>query len=287
MVTSLDRLEDMNLLSNKELTSPSTSPDHKPKPTGTAPFSCIELDRFCQKCAYNLRTLPIHRDERTGIPLVRCTECGEFQSANDAATVYRPWFHRLTSFVLVAWIIGLIVVLFWLCVAQVAMNMVTLEEQTIRAGTSIRRIGNTTIRTVRGSGPLVVWTDMPHQEYFVAATTSASFAFAFAVGLIAAVACPHWRRSAYAAFVLTTPLLIGGIATFIWRHEAAHLLGWAAPFIAAHTGAQMLGGLAGIRFGRPLARMAVLVFVPPSLRPRLAYLWMADGKTLRTGLAVA
>ena len=57
--------------------------------TRAAPVACIDLDRFCEGCAYNLRTLPVYRDERTGIPVVRCPECGRFQSANDASTVAR------------------------------------------------------------------------------------------------------------------------------------------------------------------------------------------------------
>lgn len=42
-----------------------------------APTACIELDRFCEECSYNLRTLAVTPDPRTGIPVVRCTECGK------------------------------------------------------------------------------------------------------------------------------------------------------------------------------------------------------------------
>jgi hypothetical protein len=42
----------------------------------------------------------------------------------------------------------------------------------------------------------------------------------------------------------------------------------------------MLGACMGITFGRTIARTAVRIFIPPSLRPRLAYLWIVDGKTL-------
>lgn len=68
------------------------------------PLACVESDRFCAGCGYNLRTLPVHRDYRTKILLVRCTECGQYQPANDLATVTRPWLHRLSAFFLVLWI---------------------------------------------------------------------------------------------------------------------------------------------------------------------------------------
>ena len=59
------------------------------------PLACVESDRFCARCGYNLRTLPIPRDGRTKILLVRCTECGHYQPANDSAAVTRPWLAYL------------------------------------------------------------------------------------------------------------------------------------------------------------------------------------------------
>jgi hypothetical protein len=244
------------------------------------PIACMELDRFCEHCAYNLRTLPVFCDERTGIPIVRCTECGKFQSANDTATIYRPWLHRLTSLVLGGWVIVMIAIFFWLCVAETAITCVTLEELTIRSGTQIQRFGSTTIQTVRGSGPLEVWTDMPDHDKFIAAILTGSTSVAFVFGLLMVVVMAHWRKLAYYAVALSVPLLVACIAVIIWREEAPHLLGWSLTYIAAHAGANILGASLGVTFGRPIARLAVRIFIPPTLRPRLAYLWIADGKTL-------
>lgn len=254
----------------------------RPTRTGASgePIACMELDRFCERCAYNLRTLPIFRDERIGIPIVRCTECGKFQSANDTATIFRPWLHRLTSLVLGAWVIITIMIFFWLCVAEAAITYVTLDELTVRAGTQIQRIGGTTIRTVRGSGPLEVWTDMPDFGKFMAAILTASAGVAFVVGLLTVVVMAHWRKVAYYVVALAVPLLVACIVTMLWRAEAPHLLGWSLTYIAAHAGANMLGACLGVTFGRPIARTAVRIFIPPTLRPRLAYLWIADGKAL-------
>lgn len=244
------------------------------------PIACIELDRFCEQCAYNLRTLPVYREERTGIPIVRCPECGRHQSANDTATALRPWLHRMTSLAIGVWILTMIAAFFWLGVAEAAMSYATLDELTVRQGTKVQRIGTTTIYTSRGTGPLEVLSNMPDYMLFASVVLATSVALGFVVGLLAAVLCPHWRRFAGAALALAMPLVAGGIIAMTWHYEAPHLLGWGMSYIAAHAGVQVFGGLLGIIFGRPVARTIVRVFLPPSVRPRLAYLWLADGKAL-------
>jgi len=250
------------------------------EPSPAAPVACIELDRFCEQCTYNLRTLPVHREERTGIPIVRCPECGRYQSANDAATALRPWLHRMTSLVIGVWVLTMIATFLWLGVAEGAMSYSTLDELTHRAGTQIQRIGTMTIRTGSGSGPLQVWEDIPDFALFMSAMLVGSVAIAFVIGLLAAVLFPHWRRGAGAAFVLAMPLLAGIIIAMTWNYEAPHLFEWGLSYIGAHAGVQLFGGLLGIIFGRPVARVIVRIFLPPSARPRLAYLWLTDGKAL-------
>jgi hypothetical protein len=103
---------------------------------------------------------------------------------------------------------------------------------------------------------------------------------AFSCGLFAVVALPHWRRVAYVGVMLAMPIVVGCLVAIGWAHDAPHLLDWGLPYVGAHAGLQLLGGVAGVIFGRPLARLAVHIFLPPSVRPRLAYLWLADGKPL-------
>ncbi len=244
-----------------------------------APVACIDLDRFCGNCGYNLRTLPVCRDERTGIPVVRCTECGRFQSANDASTALRPWLDRLTLFVLGIWVLLLVAVFANLCLAEGAVSYANLDELTRHTGSNIQRIGNTTIRySVDTSATLEVYTEFPEYEFFIAAIVLGSFMIAFTCGMFAVIAMPHWPRAAYAGVMLAMPVIAGVVVAVMWKYEAPHLLLWGMPYIAAHAGAQLVGGLAGITFGRPLGRLAVRIFLPPSVRPRLAFLWLADGK---------
>ncbi len=247
--------------------------------TQAAPSACIELDRFCGNCGYNLRTLPVYHDDRTGIPVVRCTECGRFQSANDASTASRPWLDRLTLLALGLWVLSIAAVFANLCLAEGAMSYANLDELTEHAGSNVRRIGNLTVRDwVDHSTPLEVNTEYPAYEFFIAAMLFGSFMIAFTCGMFAVIAVPHWRVAVYAALVVAMPVVAGGVVAAVWKYETPHLFLWGIRFITAHAGTQLLGGLAGIAFGRRLARLAVHVFLPPSVRPRLAYLWLADGK---------
>jgi hypothetical protein len=247
--------------------------------TRAAPVACIELDRFCEHCGYNLRTLPVYRETRTGIPVVRCTECGRFQSANDTSTALRPWLHRATSVLLITWMLAIVAGFFFLGLAEGATSYATLDELTIRGGSESRRVGTTTIYTWTGNyGPLEVKADFPEYKLFVTLILTGSFMIAFSCGLFAVVVLPHWRRVAYVGLMLAMPIVVGCLVAIAWAHDAPHLFDWGLPYVGAHTGLQLLGGVVGVIFGRPLARLAVHIFLPPSVRPRLAYLWLADGK---------
>ena len=240
----------------------------------------IDLDRFCEGCAYNLRTMPVHRDPRTGIPVVRCPECGRFQAANDTSTALRPWLRRLTALLLGLWILTLVAGYVSLGVAEGAVSYMTLEELTVRGGYTTQTIGNTTVRTWRGFGPLEIDTGYEPYRLFVSTVLLGSFAVAFACGMFLVVLFPHWRRVAYVAVVLGTPQVAGALIAVAWHQQAPHLFAWGLPYVAAHAGVQTLGGMMGVAFGRPLARLGVRILLPPSVRPRLAYLWLVDGKAL-------
>ena len=263
----------------KETAQPTLEPPPARHEAHGKPRGCIDLDRFCGGCGYNLRTLPVWPDERTGIPVVRCPECGRFQSANDAATVLRPWLNRATTVVLAAWILFAIAVIGHLGLAEGALSYATLDELTIWGGYTTQQIGNRTITTYSGNlGPLEIRENYPYYEFFVALIMAISFATAFASSWFAVVAFPHWRRIAYLGLVCFLPIAAGGIVAGIWQQEAPGLFGWGLKYMAAHVGVQLFGGLAGVAFGRPLARAIVRIILPPGVRPRLAYLWLVDGK---------
>ncbi len=250
--------------------------------TSLPPLACIDLDRFCEGCGYNLRTLPVSLDPRTGIPVVRCPECGRFQPANSASTALRPWLNRATSVLLVTWILAIIAAFIHLGLFEGAVSYATLEELTRPGGSTSQQLTNNTTTIVwnRGIGPLEVKTDFAAYRLFVTVVLAGSFAIALVCGAMAVVVFPHWRRAAGTALVLVMPLAVGAIVAAIWGDEAPHLFNWGLSYVAAHAGMQMLGGLVGIMLGRPLARLAIRVVLPPSVRPRLAFLWLVDNKPM-------
>ena len=123
-----------------------------------------------------------------------------------------------------------------------------------------------------------VKTDFQQYRLFVATVFSCSFMIAFICGMFIVVVMPHWPRAAYAGLVLGVSAVAGGIVSVAWYQEAPHLLGWGLSYMVGHFGAQALGGIGAVFFGRPLARLGVQMFLPPAVRPRLAFLWLADGK---------
>jgi hypothetical protein len=246
--------------------------------TGAAPLALIDLDRFCNHCGYNLRTLPVYRDVRTGIPIVRCTECGRYQAANDGATALRPWLNRLTALILWAWILAVISGVFLIACGEGGISYATLDELTVHGGYTTQQVGPTTVRTWASIGPLQIDTDYKNYRVFITTILITSFAIAFGGGLYLVVVFPHWPRLAYVGGVLAVPLVIGLIVAVSWSQQAPHLFAWGVPYIVAHAAAQILGGIVGVCFGRPAARLMVRLVLPSSLRPRLAYLWLADDK---------
>jgi hypothetical protein len=256
--------------------TPATTSDQPD--TGGTPLALIDLDRFCNHCGYNLRTLPVYRDDRTGIPVVRCTECGRYQAANDGATALRPWLNRLTALILWAWILAVIGGLFLIACGEAGISLATLDELTEYGGYTTQQVGPATVRTWASVGPLQIDTEYKEYKLFITTILIASFVIAFGGGLYLVVVFPHWPRLAYTAVALSLPLAVGAIVAVSWSQQAPHLFAWGVPYIVAHTAVQILGGIVGVCFGRPAARLTVRLVLPSSLRPRLAYLWLADGK---------
>ncbi len=244
-----------------------------------SPVAAVDLDRFCDGCGYNLRTAAVFRDERTGIPIVRCPECGRFHSANDAATVFRPWFSRVTSVLLALWMILIIGVIGGLGLTEGTLNYATLDELTGFRWTTPATQGVGGMVRVGATGTLVV-RDYPEEQLFVTFIVFLSFLAGGLCGMVPAVAFPHWRILGSVVLSLVIPMLAGVTVFVAWRSEAPHLLDWGLPYMAGHTAAQVTGGVLGAVTGRPLARLLVRVCLPPSVRPRLAWLWLADSKPL-------
>ena len=122
-------------------------------------------------------------------------------------------------------------------------------------------------------------TDHKKDDYaFVAFMHGLSLVAGFVLALLAVVVLHHWPRWTFLIPVLLVPISAGLIVWLIWRAEAPHLLDWGTVYILTQAAAHLAGGLAGILFGRPLARLIVTLALPPRPRQVLAFLWLVDGK---------
>lgn len=211
---------------------------------------------------------------------MRCTECGRFQSANDTATALRPWLNRATVVFIAGWVLFLVALFIHLGIAEGAISYATLDRLTIHGGyTQSTTASGRTIRRYDGRyGPLEVYTDFEEHDLFITVVLGSSFLIAFSGSVLLVVCCPHWRKAAYIAVATFLPLAAGGVVAFAWHYEAPHLFAWGLQYMSVNAAAQVIGAILGVMLGRPLARLAVRILLPPGVRPRLAFLWLADGK---------
>ena len=270
----------------------------------------LEVDRFCEKCGYNLRTQPARRDPRTEILLCRCPECGHFEYARDGVTAGRVWANRLGTVFTMGWMVGFAAIVLALGASQIGITMGTLGEMTtyrpvaapsatapasqpalviptsIPAITTVTRNGlrtTTIMQQPAPGGATVVWKRQVREpdwetRLFLWLMRGLSFVVGYALVLLVAVAAHHWPRWAY----VIPPLLAGcGAGVLAWigvRYDMPDLLEWARPVVVVQAAVFVAGGLVAVPTARPLARLAASILLPPRLRQVVAFLWLADGK---------
>src|SRR4051812_6127348 len=74
----------------------------------------LETDVFCLNCGYNLHAQPVTRDERLGIFVCRCPECGRFHPAGAGVTAAGLWAGRLATAALTCWVLVVLFSVFWI-----------------------------------------------------------------------------------------------------------------------------------------------------------------------------
>jgi hypothetical protein len=91
------------------MTDTLTEPLPPLRPTEKSAY--IETDTFCVECGYNLHTQPVTRDERLGIFVCRCPECGRFHPAGTGMTAQKVWLSRFATALLVFWVLVVLTVI--------------------------------------------------------------------------------------------------------------------------------------------------------------------------------
>src|SRR3954453_15877769 len=90
----------------------------------------LETDTFCVGCGYNLHSQEVTRDQRLGIFICRCPECGRFHPAGTGITASRPWISRLATAMLVFWVLIVLFAIFWIVMGLGAAEVAHVEQFT-------------------------------------------------------------------------------------------------------------------------------------------------------------
>src|SRR5438093_4740973 len=90
----------------------------------------LEVDVFCVECGYNLHSQTVVRDERLGIFVCRCPECGRFHPAGVGVTATTTWAARLATMLLAFWVLIVLFALFWVVIGLGAVQVAFVEDLT-------------------------------------------------------------------------------------------------------------------------------------------------------------
>jgi hypothetical protein len=224
------------------------------------PIGNVQVDAFCAGCNYNLFSQVVSLDERLGILVCRCPECGRFTAAGSMTTANQKLNQRLATGALVIYIGFLLGVSTFAAGFLAGMQGTYLDD---RFNIDFPAAAHVEISA---------W-----QELVIGAIAGALF------GGFLSTFCWHWRRGwRYLGAVI--PLLLSVLVWNLWRttgysqNPKPRLGHWGLSVLAIVVGLQTLCVLVGEALGRPTARLALQILLPARLRQYLSFLWFADGK---------
>lgn len=276
---------------------------HEPAPSGRQrPLeraARVESDLFCENCGYNLHSLPVVRDERLGILVVRCTECGRFAPAAVASSASRVWLNRLAVTALACWVLAALAFTAFSAVALGAMQVASVEVLT--HGTYVTPEGVPVYRTWDPATAKMVWRSLdrdaiiagepgwqrtwrPRAELYAERGPLAVLAFFFiaiptSVGALFAVMLWHVARRRYLLLILLPALAAVVVVSGFHAEQSrgGERTGMVLGLVLSAAVVQAVLLLAGTRLGRPVARWLVSLIIPPGPRQALSFLWICDG----------
>lgn len=245
----------------------------------------VQTDTFCEGCGYNLHTQAVVRDERLGILICRCPECGRIAAAGQSTSAARVWLNRLATVLLVWWVLFLLV-LFGLCTLFLGMlsygqatEQLEYRQDPPPPGVTAPYYyrGHWEVRRIAGNDVERLERERHERVIFFGVTSALSVL----TGTFFAVLLWHatgWRR----IFALGPPLVGCAFAMFIWNTDPmmSHVRDFGMRQIGFTLLLELVGVSVGLFIGRPVARLALRLLVPPKLRQHASFLWTIDGKRL-------
>jgi hypothetical protein len=263
------------------------------------PIGQVETDTFCEGCGYNLHTQMVVRDERLGILVSRCPECGRFAAAGRTTSASNVWLNRFGTILLVVWVMFLLT-LFGLCTFFLGLvpyghtiEATTFESDTytpIPSHSMLAHSFSLNAPYAKNRGRL--WSyrvprqirtedeEALHSE-FQAQMLLASIAGALALITGGLFTILLWHcKGGWRAFALLPPFVGCGGAVLIWTFDpmTVFIREWGIVQIALYLLIEIPALAIGAWTGRPIARGLLNLLVPPKARQHLAFLWIVDGK---------
>ncbi|MDB5353638.1 MAG: hypothetical protein JWN24_91 [Phycisphaerales bacterium] len=247
-------------------------------------ISHIHADTFCESCGYNLHSQAVMRDERLGLLVCRCPECGKWAAAGQGTSASRVWLNRFGTLLLVGWVLVLLVI-FGLGTLFLGM----LPYGYMMSFTHWKNV-EVPIANMPGKHQTVYryeLRDPPPSDSDEAAdlraqrtiTMCVAAALAAVIGGLHAVFLWHargpWR---ILAFALPLAGCVGAWVIWNMDPQTVDLSSWAVPRIAWFLLLECLGVSLGLLLGRPIIRGLLRILVPPKPRQHLAFLWTVDNR---------
>ena len=239
----------------------------------------LQTDTFCEGCGYNLHTQAVWKDERLGLLVCRCPECGKFCHAGHGASSARNWLNRLATALLVWWVFFLLVLF----------GLLTLFQGMLAYGYAAESVSWTNVshgkNTIPRYTPRVYTNDQvdEQQRQQMETLTLATIAILLAAFGGCLFSVFFWHARGPSRLLAFLPPLIGcSVSTFIWMSDpmCEFVQSYGMVRIGSFFLLESAAVAVGLSFGRKLARAVLMLIVPPRPRQHLAFLWTTDGKAL-------
>jgi hypothetical protein len=227
----------------------------------------IQQDLFCS-CGYNLLSQRVEVDERLGLPVCRCPECGRYHALGTTLASQTP----------TARLWGVIVIIFVWLVTLYVVGCATVGLLALQFGQAA--VWQETNRTSYYNYDQWPWLDQFLYAFATPLLWLANVLGALVYGSLLAALCWHWPRGRHRwlmgvpALVYILGLVFGASVDRLFaRYESQFFMFTAAMF-------QIVGMWLGLRTGRGLVRGLLRMFLSPRALQPLACLWLVDAKPL-------